>query len=251
MNCPETQRLLHAYLDAELDMADTLEIERHLETCTACLETYNDYQAIRTAIKANSLYFQAPETLQKRVRSSIRKANQTTFISRVTSWPGISIAAALIIGVSLALLLAHSIFTPPEDTYLQQAILDSHVRSLMANHLVDVPSSNQHTVKPWFNGKLDFSPPVVDLTSQGFTLVGGRLDYLDNKEVAVIVYKRREHVINLFIWPTTQSASGEMDATLQGYHMIRWTKAGMTYWAVSDLNQDELRTFIRLVQNSS
>jgi Predicted transmembrane transcriptional regulator (anti-sigma factor) len=251
MNCPETQRLLHAYLDAELDMADTLEIERHLETCTACLETYNDYQAIRTAIKDNSLYFQAPETLQKRVRSSIRKANQTTFIARVTSWRGVSVAAALIIAVSLALLLAHSLFTPPEATYLQQAILDSHVRSLMANHLVDVPSSNQHTVKPWFNGKLDFSPPVVDLTSQGFPLVGGRLDYLDNKGVAVIVYKRREHVINLFIWPTTQSISGEMDTTRQGYHMIQWTKAGMTYWAVSDLDQDELRTFVRLVQNSS
>jgi anti-sigma factor RsiW len=121
----------------------------------------------------------------------------------------------------------------------------------MANHLVDVPSSNKHTVKPWFDGKLDFSPPVVNLTSQGFPLVGGRLDYLDNKEVAAIVYKRREHVINLFVWPTTQNAGGETVTMLQGYHVIHWTKAGMTYWAVSDLDEDELQTFVRLVQNSS
>ena len=256
MNCSETQRLLHAYIDDELDVADTLEIERHLETCTACLATYNNYQALRTAIKDSSLYFQAPEKLQKQVRSSIREANRTTFLARMASWRGISIAAALILAIALIALLAHSLFTPPQNTYLQQAVLDSHVRSLMANHLVDVPSSNKHTVKPWFDGKLDFSPSVVDLASQGFPPVGGRLDYINNKEVAAIVYKRRAHVINLFVWPTTENASGEMAGgetatTLQGYHMIHWTKGGMTYWAVSDLDQDELQTFFRLVQNSS
>lgn len=251
MNCSETQRLLHAYIDDELDMADTLEIEAHLKTCTDCRATYNNYQALRTAIKANSLYFQAPEKLQKRVQSSIRKANQDVFIARIASWRGIGIAAVLIIAVALTVLLMHYVFTPTENTYLQQAVVDSHVRSLMANHLVDVPSSNKHTVKPWFDGKLDFSPPVVNLTSQGFPLVGGRLDYLDNKEVAAIVYKRREHVINLFVWPTTQNAGGETVTMLQGYHVIHWTKAGMTYWAVSDLDEDELQTFVRLVQNSS
>jgi anti-sigma factor RsiW len=251
MNCSETQRLLHAYIDAELDMADTIEIERHFESCTDCQATYNNYQALRTAIKENSLYFQAPEKLQKDVQSSLRKTNQPPFIARMASWRGIGVAAALIIAVALALLLAHSLFAPSQDTYLQQAVLDSHVRSLMANHLVDVPSSNQHTVKPWFDGKLDFSPLVVNLDSQGFPLVGGRLDYIDNKEVAVIVYKRRAHIINLFVWPTTQNASGETATTLQGYHMIHWTQAGMTYWAVSDVSQDELQTFVQLIQNSS
>lgn len=251
MNCPETQRLLHAYIDGELDMADTLEIERHFETCTACLEAYNNYQAIRTAIKTGSLYFRAPEKLQKQVQSSVRKANQAAILSRVASWRVVGIAAALIVALSLALLFTHFIFPSSDGQQLQQEVLDSHVRALMASHLVDVPSSNRHTVKPWFAGKLDFSPPVVDLTSQGFPLVGGRLDYLDNRAVAAIVYKRREHFINLFIWPTTQSASGETDATLHGYYLIHWTKAGMTYWAVSDLDQEELHTFVRLVQNSS
>lgn len=251
MDCTETQRLLHAYIDTELDMADTLEIERHLETCTACLATYNNYQALRTAIKTDSLYFQAPEKLQKRVESSIRKANQAAFISRMTSWRGLSIAAVLIIALSLALFLTHFISLPLERNHLQQEVLDSHVRSLMASHLVDVSSSNQHTVKPWFNGKLDFSPPVVDLAPQGFPLIGGRLDYINNRAVAAIVYKRREHVINLFVWSTTQSPSGETGTTIQGYHLIHWTKAGMTYWAVSDLSQDELQRFVQLVQNSS
>ncbi len=251
MNCPGAQRLLHAYIDTELDMADTLEVERHLETCPACLATYNDYQTLRAIIKADSLYFQAPEKLQKRVQSSIRKANQDAFISRLTSWRGIGIAAALIIAVALTMFFTHFMFSSSGERQMQQAVLDSHVRSLMAGHLVDVPSSNQHTVKPWFNGKLDFSPPVVDLASQGFPLIGGRLDYLDDRAVAAVVYNHRAHIINLFIWPTTQSANSATDTTYQGYHLIHWTKAGMTYWAVSDLNQGELQTFARLVQNST
>jgi anti-sigma factor RsiW len=251
MNCPEAQRLLHAYIDAELDMADTLEVERHLETCPACLATFHNYQALSAAIKADALYFQAPEKLQKSVQSSIRKVNQNAFISRLASWRGIGIAAALIIAVALAIFFTHFMFPASGEKQMQQAVLDSHVRSLMASHLVDVPSSNQHTVKPWFNGKLDFSPPVVNFASQGFPLVGGRLDYLDDKAVAAIVYKRREHIINLFVWPTTQSASSETTTTSQGYHLIHWTKAGMTYWAASDLNQGELQIFVRLVQNST
>jgi anti-sigma factor RsiW len=135
---------------------------------------------------------------------------------------------------------------------IAQEVLASHVRSLMANHLVDVPSSDQHTVKPWFNGKLDFSPPVVDLTAQGFPLIGGRMDYLDNQPVAAVVYKHRQHIINLFIWPSTQNRGGETDTiTPQGYHLIHWTKSGMTFWAVSDLNLNELQQFVQLMQNST
>jgi mycothiol system anti-sigma-R factor len=253
MDCTETQRLLHAYLDAELDMADTLEIEQHLQKCTACLESYNNYQALRTAIKTSSLYYQAPEKLQKSIRSSVLKGNKVPFISLVTSWRVLSVAAVLIFAILLSLWgFTHFLPTSGAGNALQQEVLDSHVRSLMANHLVDVPSSDQHTVKPWFNGKLDFSPPVVDLAPQGFPLQGGRLDYLDNQPVAAVVYKRREHVINLFIWPSAQNLGGERDTTtLQGYHLIHWTKSGMTYWAVSDLNLNELQQFVQLVQTST
>lgn len=253
MNCTETQRLLHAYVDAELDMADTLAVEQHLQKCAACLQTYNNYQALRATIKTGSLYFQAPENLRKRIRSSVLKANKTAFISHMMSWRGLSVAAVLIFAVLLAVWgVTHFLPTYVEENALPQEVLASHVRSLMANHLVDVPSSNQHTVKPWFNGKLDFSPSVPDLASQGFPLLGGRLDYVNNRPVAAVVYKHQKHIINLFIWPSTQNTEGETGTTtLQGYHMIHWTKSGMTYWAVSDLSLNELQKFVQLVQASS
>jgi len=256
MNCTEARRLLHAYLDAELDVADTLEVEKHLQECAACSQIYNNYQTLQTAIKTGSLYFQAPEQLRKRIRSSVLKANKAAFIPRVMSWRGLSAAAVLICAMFL-LFWGITRFWPTSPSSvagnsLAQQVLTSHVRSLMANHLVDVPSSNKHTVKPWFDGKLDFSPPVVDLTAQGFPLVGGRLDYLDNQPVAAIVYKRRLHYINLFIWPSTQNMGSETDTTtLQGYHLIHWTKSGMTYWAVSDVDLNELQQFVHLVQVST
>ena len=133
------------------------------------------------------------------------------------------------------------------DNLLAQEVVSSHIRSMMLNHLVDVPSSDQHTVKPWFNGKLDFAPEVKDFADQGFPLAGGRLDYIDNRTVAALVYQRRKHSINLFIWPSPGAPINPQQFSVNGYHIIHWTKSGASYWAVSDVNSTDLSEFAELV----
>ncbi len=252
MGCHETHHLRDGYVDGELDLTSTLEIEQHLQACADCSHAYNNQLALRTAIDAGSLSFTPSVNLQKRIQVSLRKESTSKTVPGGRAWHWISSAAALAAVLLITLGLIHIWSVPSADDLLAQDVLSSHVRSLMANHLVDVPSSDQHTVKPWFDGKLDFSPPVVDLAKQGFPLVGGRLDYLDNRSVAALVYQRRKHVINLFIWPSTQNAdAGTTMVTRQGYHLFSWTKAGMTYWAVSDLDTSELQQFVQLVQQQT
>ena len=136
------------------------------------------------------------------------------------------------------------------EDLIAREIVSAHIRSMMANHLTDVPSSDQHTVKPWFDGKLDFSPPVVDLGSKGFSLIGGRLDYAGNRPVAALVYQRRQHFVNLFVFPSVDNLeSGNKMTARQGYNLIHWSRSGMTFWAVSDINLGELQEFSEYLQN--
>lgn len=252
MNCQEAQHLLHGYLDGELDLLGSLQIEEHISACPSCARDYQNQQALTEAMREGSLYFDAPANLQKRVRSLVREENKRERGQSTWSWrwlaAGASLALlAIVIGV---LVLGQS--GANTDELLAQEVISSHVRSLMANHLMDIENSNQHVVKPWFDGKLDYSPTVMDLATQGFPLVGGRLDYIGNRPVAALVYQRRQHFINLFIWPAAGESNGKNKmAVRQGYNLIHWNHSGMTYWAVSDLNISELQEFAQDLQNQN
>jgi anti-sigma factor RsiW len=162
---------------------------------------------------------------------------------------GLVFAAAIIFAAIIVLNVAPRLQRPGADQFLATQLIASHVRSLMANHLTDVASSDQHTVKPWLDAKLDFAPAVVDLGGDGFPLVGGRLDYLDNRTVAALVYQRRKHFINVFAWPA-ESGRTETAKTMtrQGYHLLHWVDSDINYWAVSDVSDNELQTFKQLFE---
>ena len=249
MNCQDAQLLIPAYLDDELDLVKSLEVEQHLRDCPNCSQVYKNQQALRSVFDNNALYYRSPAALRKRIQSSVREANQAVSAPRVVPWRWLGVLASVAAIVILTWGLTRSLSGPSAHDVLAQEVIASHVRSLMPNHLEDVASSDQHTVRPWFSGKLDFSPPVVDLTNQGFPLIGGRLDYLDNRPVAALVYRSQPHVINLFIWPApdTPDTATKLE-TRQGYHLAEWTKSGMTYWAISDLNETELQQFVQLFQ---
>jgi mycothiol system anti-sigma-R factor len=257
MSCEETLALIHGYLDGELDVVQSMQIGQHLQECSRCERVYKNNQALQSAIKSSSLYYQAPEHLAGRIRTALGQTEEAKAKSAAPkipwqvrwrpAWGLMGIAASMALLAVIIVRLGPWAFTHSQEDLLAQEVLASHVRSLMASHLTDVPSTDQHTVKPWFNGKLDFSPPVQDLSSQGYPLVGGRLDYLEDRPVAALVYQRRKHFINLFIWPAAQDSEQKTIAR-HGYTILHWTRGGMTYWAVSDLNSSELNEFAQLLQ---
>ena len=247
MTCESAHELIPPFLDQELEPSQRLEIEAHLRSCVACAEFHHELSELRKTIRGGAPYFQAPQGLDGRIRKALRQEARPTLQSR---GPWVWIAAAASLGFAAAMIwgivLLRSTTAHPD---LALEIVSSHVRSLMPGHLLDVPSTDRHTVKPWFNGKLDFSPRVVDLTDEGFPLTGGRLDYLDNRSAAALVYRRRQHVINLFVWPSQEgSAEPGGVSTRNGFTIVHWREQGLGYWAVSDLSGDELREFARLYQ---
>ena len=248
MNCRETKSLLNAYVDGELDSAGSLAVETHMRACASCLTDVENLHALASAIENGSLRFTAPARLKRNVQRAIRAANPEAR-SSVFNWRWASVPALAVLIIALVWGVTTRWSRSSEEMLLVNDIVSSHVRSMMANHVTDVASSDSHTVKPWFSGKLDYSPPTKDLTEQGFRLIGGRLDYLDNRPVAALVYQRSQHFINLFVWPSDNSRIKPDDQLArQGYNLIHWTKSGMTYWLVSELNLTELNECARLLK---
>ena len=247
MTCRETQDLLNAYVDGELDSAGSVGVESHVQACASCLAEVENLHALASAIENGALRFKAPHRLRKNVQTAIREANPDVRRS-FFDWRWASALASLVLIVAVTWAITNQRARSSEEALLVNDIVSSHVRSMMANHITDVESSDSHTVKPWFGGKLDYSPPAKDLTSQGFRLVGGRMDYLDHRPVAAVVYQRSQHFINLFVWPVSDSGIKEEQLARQGYNLIHWTKSGMTYWLVSELNLAELQQCAELLK---
>lgn len=250
MRCDDMQELISPYLDGELGLVTSLEVERHLQDCRICSPEYENHRSLRAALRSDDLYFKPPARFAKRVQSAVRQESKSQTNAPRFSWRWLSIAGATAVLLIVGALASKLISTRSANDALTQEVIASHIRSLMASHLTDVPSSDQHTVKPWFNGKLDFSPPVKDLAGEGFPLIGGRLDYLNNQPVAAVVYQHRQHFINVFVWPLTEERSDDhREWSRQGYNLMQWSQTGMSYWAVSDLNRAELQEFVALLKN--
>jgi anti-sigma factor RsiW len=244
--CPERELLLHGLADGELDAANALAVEEHLRGCAGCGGAYRDILQLKERLKTAGLGFQAPSSLRERILVQIAEEQNASDGVRPAplrqrlrfghAWGAFS---AMALAASLVLFVSTWNQAPDIDSQLAAA----HVRSLLASHLTDVASSDQHTVKPWFLGKVDFAPPVIDLAQKEFPLVGGRLDYIGGRVVPALVYKRHGHAINLFVWPegSLQASTG----TLGGYHIVSWNQGGFTYATVSDLNEKELLGFER------
>lgn len=242
MDHKEIIELLPAYLDQELGISEALAVERHLSSCAECQQAYAEQNGVSAQLKKADAYFVAPAHLARRITLALPKDPLPTLDKGWNlNWLNVGAATATLLAVVLSAGLYLSL--PSAQERLMVELVSSHVRSLQVDHLSDVVSSDRHTVKPWFNGKLDFSPAVVDLAAQGFPLVGGRLDYLGGHTVAVLVYRHNQHPINLYIWPSTERDAGSRAQNRLGYHLQRWVAGGMTYWAVSELATDELEQF--------
>jgi anti-sigma factor RsiW len=249
VDCKETQTWLNGFIDGELDLARTVEIEKHMAECAGCSRARDGLRTLQDSLRAASLEFRCPESLRTKIAATVRRESVSPIAPPKLRFRYLAAAAALLltgIGIGFAM---RPIANESLDGRIAQDVMAGHARSLLADHLTDVASSDRHTVKPWFAGKLDFAPSVVDLSAEGFPLIGGRLDYLEQRPVAALVYSRRKHTINLFIWPSEHTSGGALQSTsTQGYQIWHWNEFGTTYWAISDLNSAELRQFVQLIR---
>jgi anti-sigma factor RsiW len=252
--CKDSESLLQAYFDGQLDAVRSLEFEAHRKECAECAAELREQQALREAFRGANLRERAPEALRERVlaaipgkRAGVVAMPEPKSASTVKRW--LAAAAAVIIAFFAGAQAVPYFGGGPQANLLAQEIVAGHIRSLQPGHLMDVQSTDQHTVKPWFDGRVNFAPPVVDPRDQGFPLVGGRLDYIGRVDAAALVYQRQKHLINVFVWPEEpKPQSLPAKQTIQGYNLICWRRAEMNFCAASDLNMSELGDLAKLLQ---
>jgi anti-sigma factor RsiW len=252
MNCRECLDYIDAYIDNELDVTATIAVQQHLRDCHQCQQLLEARKAVGALLANPQISFEVPDSLLGRIQTALPATRSAvkprTGRRLVIPWLSVPLALAATIAVLLGLVFLNQ-GGMSRGNPLAQEVISSHVRSLLAAHLLDVPSTDQHTVKPWFDGKLKFSPPVHDLAEHGFRLTGGRLDYLHGREVAALVYQRRLHVINLFIWPSESGRNMAAESfTKDGYNVSHWEHDGFVFWAVSDVNPEDLSAFAELLR---
>ena len=251
MNCASVQELMEQFLDQELDANLHAQVRDHVTSCGACAEVFSQGQQLQSDIRSQAPYYNAPAVLENSVRDALRQAafsEAPAPRSTTAGWRWAALAASVLLVASLGWNVTLLRSRTADREVIAQDVLSSHVRSMIGTHLLDVVSSDQHTVKPWFDGKLDFSPTVKDLAAQDFPLLGGRIEYLSGRTAAALVYGRRKHVINLFVWPSAASEDRPIELARNGYNLVHWSEGQMTYWAVSDIPAVELQDFKRLYQ---
>jgi anti-sigma factor RsiW len=259
MNCSEAEILIHALIDGELDAGHARDVEAHVATCADCGKKLADFRAMRAAMSAATLKDAAPLQLRARLEATLPAHAALPVAAPAPTTPAVvaldrprfnrrffvgGFALGTALSGAIAATLVLGVLRDDQEQRLAGDVVSAHLRSLQPGHLTDVETSDQHTVKPWFNGKLDMAPPVIDLTAQGFTLIGGRLDDINGETVAAIVYRRRNHVINLFVaGGTTDKAAAPAAMTRHGFNIRHWSDGGLDFWAVSDINAAELAEF--------
>ena len=252
MDCVRASELLYGYLDKELDATHVEAIETHLGTCVSCREEHAQELKLRSLLQARATRHAAPAHLRSKILAGVRSAQRGRRLREWVPMGWLQFGGSLAVTVLLTSAITYYSVLSSNTERVVDEVVATHVRSLITNRLTDVESSDQHTVKPWFNGRVDFSPPVKDLAAEGFPLVGGRLDYVDGRPIAALLYRHRQHWISVFVWPDQSGKdSAPRSFSKRGYDITQWSAEGLRFYVVSDIASPELGQFVTLLRSEN